>query len=272
MSFFLNFLKKYNFLFLFLILESLSFFFIFKYNLFKNSILNQLVINLNGCCSVYINKFTSYLNLSKQNNILIEENNKLKTMLYGSSNVDSIHIKKILDTIKGYKKYKFISAKILNNQLIHKDNFYFINRGKLHHVSIDMGVIANEGVAGQIFEVFNNYSRVMSVLNSNIRINARLKNAYYFGFLLWTGDDTRLMHIYDIPQYVNINIGDTLVTANSIIFPEGIPIGKIAGKNIERTTGNWDVSVELFQKIPELNQLNIVKKMAIDHLKIRDDK
>lgn len=140
-----------------------------------------------------------------------------------------------------------------------------------------MGVISKKGIAGQVFKVFDNYSLVMSVLNSKIRINSKFKNNEYFGTLLWMSDDPRLMHMYDIPKYVNIEIGDTLETVNSMIFPEGILIGMVAGKNIDKKTGNWDLSIELFQEIARLSHVNVVRKIRVinhsnlEHNTIKND-
>jgi rod shape-determining protein MreC len=64
---------------------------------------------------------------------------------------------------------------------------------------------------------------VQSVLSVNkIRINAALKNSGYFGTLTWNGDNSRVMHLADIPKYVALKIGDTVVTdGKSAIFPKG---------------------------------------------------
>lgn len=271
MSLLFNFFKKYDFFLIFFLFQGIAFFLTFKSNVFHDSYLNRLILDFNGWYGCRINQVISYFNLKQENFYLIKENNQLRSMLYGILKVDSIKITEIKDSIKPYQQYEFISAQVSNNQLIYKNNFYYINRGKNHQIKADMGVISQQGVVGQIFEVSDNYSRVMSVLNSKIRINARLKNGEYFGTLLWIADDTRLMHMYDIPKYVNLEIGDTLETANSMIFPEGIPIGAIAGKYIEKKTGNWDLSVELFQKMPRLSHVNIVRKISMNNLNLEDE-
>ena len=54
------------------------------------------------------------------------------------------------------------------------------------------------------------------------------------------------MHLSDVPKYVPLKIGDTVVTdGKSSIFPKGIMIGKIAGYDVDPKTGFWDISVEL---------------------------
>lgn len=269
MLFFFNFFKKYGILFLFLFLQWISFFLIFKQNVFHESYFNQLVLDFNKWYNGKITRVICYFNLKKENFHLMQENNRLRSMLYGNLKIDSIKIRKIEDSLKPYQQYEFISAQVFNNQLIYKDNFYYINRGKNYQIKTDMGVISDQGITGQIFKVFNNYAQVMSVLNSKIRVNARIKNRGYFGTLLWIADDPRLMHMYDIPKYVDLTIGDTLETANSMIFPEGILIGTIIKKNIEKKTGNWDLSIKLFQEMARLSRVNIIRKIITNKMNFK---
>ena len=63
------------------------------------------------------------------------------------------------------------------------------------------------------------------------------------------------MHLSDIPKYVPIKVGDTVVTdGKSAIFPQGIMIGRVAGYEVDSKTGYWDISVELSQKWDNLTK------------------
>ena len=67
-----------------------------------------------------------------------------------------------------------------------------------------MGVIAPQGIAGIVINTTNNYALVQSVLSMNkIRINASLKNSGFFGTLTWRGENSRTMHLSDIPKYAD---------------------------------------------------------------------
>ena len=64
------------------------------------------------------------------------------------------------------------------------------------------------------------------------------------------------MHLSDIPKYVPIKVGDTVVTdGKSAIFPQGIMIGRVAGYEVDSKTGYWDISVELSQKMGQQQSL-----------------
>ena len=95
-----------------------------------------------------------------------------------------------------------------------------------------------------------------------IKINAALKKSGYFGTLTWKGDDSRVMHLSDIPKYVPLQVGDTVVTdGKSAIFPRGVMIGKVAGYQVDSKTGFWDISVELSEKMGTLNKIYVVKNL-----------
>lgn len=88
-----------------------------------------------------------------------------------------------------------------------------------------MAVCSSEGVVGIIEKVSNRYARVLPLINTNLRISAKIKNGYY-GSLQWDGDDYRYSYLNDIPFHVDTEVGDTIVTSGfSSIFPEGEMIG-----------------------------------------------
>ena len=104
---------------------------------------------------------------------------------------------------------------------------------------------------------------VQSVLSvNNIKINTSLKKSDFFGTLTWDGEDTRVMHLKDIPKYVSVKVGDTVITdGKSSIFPKGIMIGRVAGYDVDSKTGHWDISVELSQNMGQVQKVFVVKNL-----------
>ena len=258
-----SFFRKFQYFLFFILLQVISLNLIFNKNEFHKLILNKQIISFNGWYSSKIHEINSYFNLKEENIVLQNENNHLRSLLYGTKKIDSIRIRNINDSLRPLQSYEYISANTSSNRLVLKDNFFYINRGTNHGISNDMGVITSVGIAGQVFETSKNYSKVMSVLNSKIRVNARIKNNEYFGTLIWNGDDSRLMHLQEVPKYAEVEIGDTIETSNSTIFPEGLLVGRVAGLNVEKKTGNWDISVELFQEMAKLSKVNIIREITI---------
>ena len=92
-----------------------------------------------------------------------------------------------------------------------------------------MGVINSTGIVGIINRTSKNYSSVMSVLNIDTKINAKVKRTSHFGTLEWNGRRTSYLVLNDIPETANIKVGDSIITGGmSLIFPEGINIGVVS--------------------------------------------
>ena len=183
--------------------------------------------------------------------------------VYGKGTSEIPQFKKVHDTIGGGQIYTFVDGEIIFNSINRKDNYFTINRGKRDGVFPKMGVMAPNGIAGIVINTTDSYALVQSVLSlDKIKINAALKKSGYFGTLTWRGDDSRTMHLSDIPKYVALQVGDTVVTdGKSAIFPRGIMIGKVAGYQVDNKTGFWDISVELSEKMGNLSKIYVVKNL-----------
>jgi rod shape-determining protein MreC len=107
----------------------------------------------------------------------------------------------------------------------------------------------------------NNYSVVMSLLNLDFRLSARLKSNGYFGSLSWNGKDYRHALLSEIPQHVTFGIGDTIETTGfSAIFPEGILVGTVS--NFERTGGDfYQIEVALATDFKKLRFVSVIGNM-----------
>ena len=101
-----------------------------------------------------------------------------------------------------------------------------------------MAVTSGDGVAGVIVGCSDNFSVVMSLLNLDFKLSARIKSNGYFGSLSWDGRDYRKAILSDIPQHALVSVGDTIETTGySAIFPEGIMVGSVT--DFEKTGGDF---------------------------------
>lgn len=220
-------------------------------------------VAFNSWVSGYIDEGTSYLKLKQINEQLVAQNKQLMIQLYGKEKSGKPIFRKVHDTVGGGQIYTFVDGVVVFNSINRKDNYFTINRGKKDGVYPKMGVIAPNGIAGIVVNTTDSYALVQSVLSVNkIKINASLKNSGNFGTLTWDGDDARMMHLSDIPKYVPLKIGDTIVTdGKSSIFPMGIMVGRIAGYEVDSKTGFWNIGVELSEKMGKLSKIYVVKNL-----------
>ncbi|ACU06575.1 Rod shape-determining protein mreC [Flavobacteriaceae bacterium 3519-10] len=263
MGFLLRLFSKNGLFVFFIFLQLVALILIFSRNSMQQSWIAGQTAAFNSWVSGYIDEGASYLKLKQINDQLVVQNKQLMEQVYGKNSSVVPQFRKVHDTIGGGQIYTFVDGEIVFNSINRKDNYFTINRGRRDGVLPQMGVMAPKGIAGIVINATNSYALVQSVLSLNkIKINASLKKSGYFGTLTWRGDDSRTMHLSDIPKYVPLQVGDTVVTdGKSAIFPQGIMIGKVAGYEVDSKTGFWDISVELSEKMGNLSKIYVVKNL-----------
>lgn len=263
MGFLLRLFSKNGLFVFFIFLQIFALVLIFSRNSMQQSWIAGQTAAFNSTVSGYIDEGTSYLKLKQTNEQLVAQNKQLMEQLYGKQQGNYPVFRKVHDTVGGGQIYTFVDGDIVYNSINRKDNYFTINRGRLQGVGPKMGVIAPKGIAGIVVNTTDNYALVQSVLSTNkIKINAALKKSRYFGTLSWRGENSRLMHLSDIPKYVPLKVGDTVVTdGKSAIFPQGIMIGRVAGYEVDTKTGFWDISVELSETMGNISKIYVVKNL-----------
>lgn len=219
---------------------------------------------INSTVSGYIDEGTSYLKLKEINDDLVAQNKALMLELYGTDSMQIARQRNISETRGNQtQRYQIIDGEVVYNSINRRDNYFTINRGRKHGIDQGMGVIAPKGIAGIVVNTTNDYALVQSVLSANkIKINAALKASGYFGTLTWRGGNARIMNLGEVPKYVPLQVGDTVITdGKSAIFPEGIMVGKVAGYQVDQKTGFWDISVELSETMGNIKKVYIVKNL-----------
>lgn len=254
----IRFLASHHVFFLFLILEIFSFSLICRYSNFQRvEFLNSSNIVSAKVYDLY-SSVMDYFALKQSNEELSEENARLRTQLQDrleSGNVINFH--EDPDTLK--PEYYYVPAKIIRNSVNQQYNYITLNKGSRQGVRPEMGVCTESGVVGVVSHVSENYSTVISLLNSKLRINVKLKHSGAFGSLAWEGSDFRKAVLNEIPFHINVQQGDTVITSGySSMFPEGIPIGKVIKIDLNRGSSFYAIDVALFNDFKTLNYVNII--------------
>jgi rod shape-determining protein MreC len=210
---------------------------------------------------------SSYIHLKSENELLVEENVKLKNLLEKSSTFISNEDLVVIDTLNSYQKYSYTKAKIIKNEFSKPFNFLLVNKGEDQGIDKEMAVINSNGIIGIIDDSKSKYARVQSILNRNSKINARLKNSPYFGTLKWDEQNYNIVQLLDIPRQAVLKIGDTIETGGmSTIFPEGILIGAIIKISQENSIDN-KIDIKLFNDMSSLSAVYIIKSLDKKEIK-----
>jgi len=227
----LLFVRKHWFVVLFLLLETGSLLMVANSYSYHRSLAFNTVNDFTGGVFSTFSGITDYFALKKANHNLLEQNAVLLNNRQSSFlTTDTGFVYK--DTL-----YKYIPAHVVSISVNHPSNYIMVNKGSLHGVKKEMGVISSRGVAGIVIGVSKHYSLIMSLLHHNAKISGRIKKDNILVNIIWDTGDYRFGNIQDVPSHVELKPGDTIVTSGkSLIFPEGIIIGYV-----ESSTGNQKV-------------------------------
>jgi rod shape-determining protein MreC len=157
---------------------------------------------------------------------------------------------------------------VVNNSINQQHNFITLNKGRHDGVKPDMGVIANGQVVGLVTNVSENFSTVISILNSRWKISAKIKRNDYFGSLSWDGKDYRRVQLNEMPYHVPVQNGDTVVTTGySSSFPEGLVIGTISDFSIGSGSNFYKIEVMLAADFKNLVIVGLVENKQLNEIK-----
>lgn len=252
-----NFIYKNGNRLLFLLLSGISLFLIIQSHSYHKSKIISSANFFSGGVYERVNNISEYLNLRTQNDELAFENAKLRSIILNSK--DTTSNTKLLN-LKGLKPADIIVSKVIHNSYDVHENYLTLNSGILQGVKSDMGVINSLGIVGIIDNTSPKYATVISVLNTNFRLNAKIKKSNHFGSLGWNGKSTGFAQLTDIPRLAAIRKGDTIVTGGqSLIFPENINIGTVDKIYIDNKTNYYTLDVKLFNDMTNLGHVYILK-------------
>ena len=251
----------------FLVLIIISFSFVINRNFFQNSKFNFFSNNIISSINKQTKQINNYLNLKSDNVRLKSENLVLKIQLNS--------VAKHSNTLDKSRNHSYNVAEIISNSIKYSRNYLIINKGSNDSVKLDDGLVTNSGIIGIISKVSPKYSTAISILNSDIKINAKIKRTNHFGSLQWNGKDHKTMTLYDIPKSAKIKINDSVVSGGmSFIFQENIPIGKVKKIELRADSNYYVINVELFEDLSSLSSVYITSnynKNELENLKIDNE-
>ncbi|GHT12226.1 hypothetical protein AGMMS4956_06510 [Bacteroidia bacterium] len=228
-----NLLVRFRGLFLFLILEGLAFVFIVNHSFYPQTQVYNALQTMQNAYFTGAEKAIAYFSLKQSNEYLANENADLRNQLDYYKQQDTA--RSTFSTSYMGKRYTHHPAKIAQLSTNKQYNFMSIDAGELQGVHSDMGVVAGNSIVGIVVNTSPHFASVMSLLNLDFKISARLKRNGYIGSLMWDGIDYREMVLNEVPQHALVMVGDTVETTGySALFPESLLIGTVMSYNVQK--------------------------------------
>ncbi|WP_430411677.1 rod shape-determining protein MreC [Kordia sp.] len=265
----LNFLIKNKNFILFMLLLFISLVFTIQSHSYHKSKFINSANWFTGGIYEKANGVSSYFSLKSENEKLVEENRRLKALLY--SKKDSLDTIQFIDSTSFATDYLFHAGKIIKNSYSKFDNIILINKGSSDSIKTNMGVITPNGIIGVVDRVGGSHATVISILNSASSINAQLKNNdNYYGSLSWNGENPNIVQLGDVEKLATFDVNDTVTTGGySTLFPKGIPIGTVKDFKLDTKENLYVINVQLFNDMTNLENIYVIENLhreEIDNL------
>lgn len=250
-----------NFTLFFILLQALCIYLLIQNNRFQQaSALNATNAVVTSTMET-VNGVREYIHLKDNNRELALENARLRTEMAASLYLTDSGWLEVDDTLT-FQQYSFLQARVVNNSINKRNNYITIDRGSLHGIEPEMGVITDNGVIGIVQQVSSHYATVISLLNEKSNISAMIKRNRFFGSLRWDGNNPSFAILYEIDKTVPIVKGDSVVTTSfSAIFPAGIFIGKVESVSVEAGSPFYKIRVKLDAQFGRLTHVYVVRNL-----------
>lgn len=234
----LDFIVRHSYVFLFILLETLSLVLLFGFNDRQKEAFFTSANSMSGTLYEWRTGVEQYFSLRKENQALVEENARLHNLLVEVADSQLVH------TADALSSEYIVAARVIDNSVRKDDNYITINKGRLDGLAQGMGVFNADGVVGVVMLTGRHYSVVLPVLNGNSSISCKVKGSDSFGFLEWTGGDPYVAQLKDMPYHSAVETSDTIVTTGySSVFPENIPVGTVGG--VEHASNGYTLRVKV---------------------------
>ncbi len=270
--------RFFTFLF-FLALQVASLWFLFTYNRFHRAVGLGIANEITGWTNSKYANVDQYFHLKEENARVHRMNDSLLNLLSSNYSVPDSNAKQVIDTVKydtlpGFRRYLYYTARVVDNSVNSERNYVQINRGSNQGVKDNMAVISSDGNAiGVIVNVSPNFSQIMSLLHVQNTVNASLKRSGEFGKIEWDGKDPRFLTLRNLPKSIDVKKGDTVLTSvYSYNFPPGYMIGTIAEIVPDNSTTFYVLKIKTAADFYNLQQVFVIENLQRDEqVKLAND-
>lgn len=272
----LDFVRKYSYFFLFILLEVASLALLFRFNSYQGSVwfsaANSAVARIDG----FYGNTLAYINLNEVNkdltarNIQLQREAELLRSQLHQLTKDTTLTEQIMH--EKLKDYTMIPATVVSNSNERDNNYLVIDKGTIDGIKPEMGVVGGGGVVGIVYLTGPHHSLVIPVTNRKSSISCRVRGQSYFGYLQWDGSSMRRAYVDDIPRYARVKKGEAVETSGySSVFPPGIFVGRIRSISNSPDGQSYKLDVTLGTNFANLRDVEVVAtpyKAEIDTLQV----
>ena len=261
-----QFLIRQRIILLFILLELINVWSIFKYDDFQHVIYLNTTNRWAASLLATSREIKTYHHLGEVNAELALENSRLRQEIFKLSAIKQPESK--VPYFVGsamLNRYAPVASKVIDQSTQMSQNYLTIDKGLVDGIKPGMAVISSNGVVGKVMSCTSNLSLVVSVLHIENNVSAKIKSTGELGYIKWPGIQTEVVEMMDVSKYKKVLKGDTIVTSDyNVVFPPNIPIGIVAKVGLEKDETFHNIKVMLLTNFSTLKYVYVIKNHLLD--------
>ena len=274
------FIRRYFVFLSFLVLQGFALWMLFKYNRYHRAVFLGVSNEITGSMNKQVDKVDDYFHLREENRRVHQMNDSLMNLLRSNYSLTDTSARLVVDSLqvndstKQVQRYLWREAKVVYNSVNFDQNYIQLNRGSNQGVTDNMAVLNSDGaIVGLTVNVSPNFSQVMTLLHTKIRVPATVKRFNVNGTVEWDTEDPRFVLLKGISRDVEVKKGDSVLTsAYSYNFPPGYLIGSVAAIETDKTSGFYLLKVRTAVNFNAIQQAFVVENIQREEqIKLDED-
>jgi len=234
-------------------------------NLSSNIIIpvQKILFDVSDSTSKRINGISEIFNTKKKIEFLKEENKRLnseliKLSLTNSELLELSSLKENLNYLSENQFENYVTCNVVSKDMGNWFDVFSINAGTQQGVKKYSVVISSEGLIGKVYEVGNNYSKVISLIDnrSNISFETISVNSKYQGFIRSSENGLLFGNLFD--PNATTKIGEKIITTGQGIYPKGILIGEIIDISDDKNEFLKEITVKPSVDFKNINVVTVI--------------
>ena len=189
------------------------------------------------------------------------DNAKLRATLLNRKNADAqlLQLKSILD-LAGTAGYKVVNARVISQGSSQSfSQTITIDAGTSAGIKKNMTVVAENGIAGVVKEVYSQTSLIMLATDPAFKIGVRIAGTQQIGILSGRGSRSASLQLLD--NQTTVKVGDVLLSRGSVAnrpFVPGVPVGYVTAVDNSAGAIAQSATVHLYTNFATLGVVAIV--------------
>jgi len=203
------------------------------------------------------------------NEALVAENEALKNELIDKTltklELEELdHLKEALNYTNKMAIDNYVSCDVVAKEQGNWFNLFTVDAGLKQGVTKNSAVINGSGLIGLVYEVGDNWAKVVSVIDNKASVGFQtLDHSYnYVGQLNGSIDFDLNGYLFDPTADVQEDV--TLITSGLGVYPKGILIGKISSVNVDKNELLTGIVVEPFVDFKQIDKVMIIPYEELD--------